>query len=119
MLSEREIAIKEALIDEMEELSYSQHRNIKDDIDAEFVEQESMNLKKAQRRLTILALVAVAIILVYVGITVQESPISKALPPVVLALAFIMLAVGHLTSLTKRRMALRIFKILAENSTGT
>ena len=115
MLSARESAIKEALIEEMDGLSYAEHRNIKDAIDAEFVAQESVRIKKSQRRLTVLISLAAVLILIHVGLTMQASPVLKVLPPILLAICFIMATAGSLSELIKRRMAFRIFMILAED----
>lgn len=114
MLSARENAIKEALMEEMNGLSYADHRNIKDAINAEFIAQESIKVKKVQRRLTILVFLALVLILIHVGLTMQESPILKLLIPISIAISFTIATAGNLSTLIKRKLALRIFMILAE-----
>ena len=116
MLSPREMAIKEALIAEMGGLwSYAEHRKIKDAIDPEYVDRESARIRKAQRRMTALVLLAGALVLLHVGLTVQDSPVLRVLPPITAAIACITLTAGSLVTLVKRRMAFRIFMILADD----
>ena len=117
MLSARENAIKEALIAEMGGLwSYAEHRNIEDAIDPEFVARESLKIKKAQRRLTVLVSLAAALVLVHVGLTMQHSPILKVMPPILLAIFCVIATAGNLATLSQRRMAFRIFMILADDT---
>ena len=117
MLSARENAIKEALIAEMGGLwSYAEHRRIKDAIDPTFVAQESLKIKKAQRRLTVLVSLAAALVLVHVGLTMQHTPLLKVLPPLLLAIFCVLGTAGNLATLARRRIAFRIFMMLADDT---
>jgi hypothetical protein len=119
MLSQRETAIKDALIDEMGGLtSYAEHRKVGSDIDGQFVAEARGRIKRAQLGLGVLMALALLPFLLHVLQLWQSgSPITMMIN-IAVGLNFGALTAAHMARQSKRRVAFRVFSILAEGSSG-
>lgn len=121
MLTDREQAIKSILLEELGGFSYAEHRHIKDQIDAEFIEKEMVRMKKAQRRWIWFASIYGVLLLTWLVTSVMGWNNSRRSNILLVLQNLILLCLVMNTALTggmnyfalqKRRMTYKILKVL-------
>ena len=124
MLTDREKAIKDVLIDELRKLgglSYAEHRRVKDQIDGTFIQKQMARMKRTQRLYAGAACIAALlniVLAVYpyleagkpLGSLQQIGPIGQILMSVVWIVMFLNLY----GVMQNRRTIFKVLKILEE-----